>query len=65
MQPKSDYLELIKEYTEKQWGRDCKDLSAFIIRRLPVRMIYDNNYFNDKYQGIPVGGYNKLFEGLL
>lgn len=56
---------LIKEYTEKQWGRDCKDLPAFIIKRLPVRMIYDNNYFNDKYQGIPIGGYNKLIDGLL
>lgn len=56
---------LIKEYTEKQWGRDCKDLPAFIIKRLPVRMVFDNNYFNDKYQGIPIGGYNKLIEGLL
>ena len=56
---------LIKEYTEKQWGRKCADLPAFIIKRLPVRMIYDNNYFNDKYQGIPIGGYNKLIEGLL
>lgn len=56
---------LIKEYTEKQWGRDCKDLPAFIIKRLPVRLTFDNNYFNDKYQGIPVGGYNKLTEGLL
>ena len=56
---------LIKEYTEKQWGRDCKELPAFIIKRLPVRMVYDNNYFNDKYQGIPIGGYNKLIEGLL
>lgn len=56
---------LIKEYTEKQWGRDCKDLPAFIIKRLPVRMVFDNNYFNDKYQGIPVGGYNKLIDGLL
>lgn len=56
---------LVKEYTEKQWGRDCKDLPAFIIKRLPVRLIFDNNYFNDKYQGIPVGGYNKLIEGLL
>ena len=59
------FEKLIKEYTEKQWGRDCKDLPAFIIRRLPVRLVYDNNYFNDKYQGIPVGGYNKLIEGLL
>ena len=56
---------LIKGYTEKQWGRDCKELPAFIINRLPVRMIFDNNYFNDKYQGIPIGGYNKLIEGLL
>ena len=59
------YEKLIKGYTEKQWGRDCKDLPAFIIKRLPVRLIYDNNYFNDKYQGIPEGGYNKLIEGLL
>lgn len=59
------FQKLIKEYTEKQWGRDCKDLPAFIIKRLPVRMIFDNNYFNDKYQGIPIGGYNKLIEGLL
>ena len=56
---------LIKEYTEKQWGRKCTDLPAFIIKRLPVRMVFDNNYFNDKYQGIPVGGYNRLVEGLL
>lgn len=62
---KDIFYKLIKEYTEKQWGRDCKDLPAFIIRRLPVRMIFDNNYFNDKYQGIPIGGYNKLVEGLL
>ncbi len=62
---KDIFNKLIKEYTEKQWGRDCKDLPAFIIRRLPVRMIFDNNYFNDRYQGIPVGGYNKLIEGLL
>lgn len=62
---KDIFQKLIKEYTEKQWGRDCKDLPAFIIRRLPVRLVYDNNYFNDKYQGIPVGGYNKLIEGLL
>lgn len=59
------YEKLIKGYTEKQWGRDCKDLPAFIIKRLPVRMIFDNNYFNDRYQGIPIGGYNKLIEGLL
>ena len=56
---------LIKEYTEKQWGRSCKDLPAFIIKRLPVRFVFDNNYFNDKYQGIPIGGYNKLIDGLL
>lgn len=56
---------LIKEYTEKQWGRDCKDLPAFIIKRLPVRMVFDNNYFNDRYQGIPIGGYNRLIDGLL
>lgn len=62
---KDIFEKLIKEYTEKQWGRDCKDLPAFIIRRLPVRLVYDNNYFNDKYQGIPVGGYNKLIDGLL
>ncbi|GLR10870.1 UDP-galactopyranose mutase [Mixta theicola] len=59
------YETLIKEYTEKQWGRKCKDLPAFIIRRLPVRFSYDNNYFNDTYQGIPVGGYNKLINALL
>ncbi len=59
------YEALIKGYTEKQWGRSCTELPAFIIRRLPVRMIFDNNYFNDKYQGIPVGGYNKLINGLL
>ena len=62
---KDIFRKLIKEYTEKQWGRDCKDLPAFIIERLPVRMVFDNNYFNDKYQGIPVGGYNKLIDGLL
>lgn len=56
---------LIKEYTEKQWGRKCVELPAFIIKRLPVRLVFDNNYFNDKYQGIPVGGYNKLIDGLL
>jgi UDP-galactopyranose mutase len=59
------YEKLIKEYTEKQWGRDCKDLPAFIIRRLPLRFVYDNNYFNDLYQGIPVGGYNALVDKLL
>lgn len=62
---KDIFYKLIKEYTEKQWGRDCKELPAFIIKRLPVRMIFDNNYFNDRYQGIPVGGYNKLIDGLL
>ena len=59
------YEQLIKGYTEKQWGRPCKELPAFIIRRLPVRMTFDNNYFNDLYQGIPMGGYNKLIDGLL
>jgi UDP-galactopyranose mutase len=59
------YYKLIKGYTEKQWGRDARELPAFIIKRLPVRFTYDNNYFNDKYQGIPIGGYNKLTEGLL
>ncbi|WP_304154083.1 UDP-galactopyranose mutase [Phocaeicola plebeius] len=59
------YERLIKGYTEKQWGRKCTELPAFIINRLPVRMVFDNNYFNDKYQGIPIGGYNKLTEGLL
>lgn len=59
------YEQLIKGYTEKQWGRKCTELPAFIIRRLPVRMTYDNNYFSDSYQGIPIGGYNKLIEGLL
>lgn len=62
---KDIFYKLIKEYTEKQWGRDCKELPAFIIKRLPVRMMFDNNYFNDKYQGIPIGGYNKLIDGLL
>ena len=56
---------LIKEYTEKQWGRKCTELPAFIIKRLPLRFVYDNNYFNDTYQGIPVGGYNQLINGLL
>jgi UDP-galactopyranose mutase len=59
------YEKLIKGYTEKQWGRPCTALPAFIIRRLPVRMVYDNNYFNDRYQGIPEGGYNILFNQLL
>ncbi|RYY68437.1 MAG: UDP-galactopyranose mutase [Chitinophagaceae bacterium] len=59
------YEKLIKGYTEKQWGRKATDLPAFIIKRLPVRFTFDNNYFNDKYQGIPMGGYNKITEGLL
>jgi UDP-galactopyranose mutase len=59
------YETLIKGYTEKQWGRKANELPAFIIKRLPVRFTYDNNYFNDKYQGIPIGGYNKLIDGLL
>ena len=62
---KDIFEKLIKEYTEKQWGRSCKDLPSFIIKRLPVRFVFDNNYFNDKYQGIPIGGYNKLIDGLL
>ena len=59
------YMKLIKGYTEKQWGRSCRELPAFIIKRLPVRYTFDNNYFNDRYQGIPIGGYNKLIAGLL
>ncbi len=59
------YEKLIQGYTEKQWGRKCCDLPAFIIKRLPVRYTYDNNYFNARYQGIPIGGYNKIIEGLL
>ncbi len=59
------YERLIKGYTEKQWGRKCTELPAFIIKRLPVRLVFDNNYFNDKYQGIPIGGYNKLIDSLL
>ena len=59
------YERLIKGYTEKQWGRKCTELPAFIIKRLPVRLVFDNNYFNDRYQGIPIGGYNRLTEGLL
>jgi UDP-galactopyranose mutase len=59
------FEKLIKGYTEKQWGRKCEDLPAFIIKRLPVRLAFDNNYFNDRYQGIPIGGYNKLVDGLL
>lgn len=62
---KDIYEALIKGYTEKQWGRKCTELPAFIIKRLPVRFVHDNNYFNDKYQGIPIGGYNKLINGLL
>jgi UDP-galactopyranose mutase len=59
------YEKLVKGYTEKQWNRECKELPAFIIKRLPVRLIYDNNYFNDRYQGIPIGGYTKLVEKML
>lgn len=62
---RSVYEKLIKGYTEKQWGRDCKDLPSFIIKRLPLRFIYDNNYFNDRYQGIPVGGYTAVVERML
>ena len=62
---KDIYEKLIKGYTEKQWGRKATDLPAFIIKRLPIRFTFDNNYFNDKYQGIPIGGYNKLIDGLL
>ena len=62
---KDIFFALIKEYTEKQWGRKCTELPAFIIKRLPVRMVFDNNYFNDRFQGIPIGGYNKLIDGLL
>ena len=59
------YEKLIKGYTEKQWNKECKDLPAFIIKRLPVRLTYDNNYFNDRYQGIPIGGYTKMVENML
>lgn len=59
------YTKLVKGYTEKQWGRDCRDLPAFIIRRLPCRFTYDNNYFNDRWQGIPIGGYTKMVEKML
>lgn len=59
------YEKLIKGYTEKQWGRDCRDLPSFIIKRLPVRFTFNNNYFNDRYQGIPIGGYNKIIEKML
>lgn len=62
---KDMFQKFIKEYTEKQWGRRCNELPVFIIKRLPVRFVFDNNYFNDKYQGVPIGGYNKLVEGLL
>lgn len=62
---KTIYEKLVKGYTEKQWGRKCTELPSFIIKRLPVRFIYDNNYFNDKYQGIPIGGYTKLVEKML
>lgn len=62
---KDIYEALIKGYTEKQWGRSCKEIPSFIIKRLPVRFVFDNNYFNDRYQGIPMGGYNALIEGLL
>ncbi|MCH4099733.1 MAG: UDP-galactopyranose mutase [Prevotella sp.] len=62
---KDIFYTLIKEYTEKQWGRKCTELPTFIIKRLPVRFVFDNNYFNDSYQGIPIGGYNKLIAGLL
>lgn len=59
------YEKLVKGYTEKQWGRDCKELPSFIIKRLPLRFVYDNNYFSDRYQGIPIGGYTKIVEKLL
>ena len=59
------FEKLVKGYTEKQWGRSCSELPAFIIRRLPVRFTYDNNYFNDRYQGIPIGGYTKIVEKML
>ena len=59
------FEKLVKGYTEKQWGRDCKELPAFIIKRLPVRLTFDNNYFNALYQGIPIGGYTKLIENIL
>lgn len=62
---KDIYERLIKGYTEKQWGRDCTDLPSFIIKRLPVRFTYDNNYFNDRFQGIPIGGYNTIIEKML
>ena len=59
------YKKLIKGYTEKQWGRSATDLPPFIIKRLPVRLTFDNNYFNDRYQGIPIGGYNVIIENML
>ena len=59
------YEKLIEGYTRKQWGRECKELPAFIIRRLPVRFTYDNNYFNDRFQGIPIGGYTRIVEKML
>ena len=62
---KDIYEKLVKEYTEKQWGRDCKELPSFIIKRLPLRFTFDNNYFNDRYQGIPIGGYNVIIEKML
>lgn len=62
---KDVYEKLVKGHTEKQWGRPCTELPAFIIKRLPCRFIYDNNYFNDRYQGIPIGGYTKIIEKLL
>ncbi len=62
---KDVFEKLVKGYTEKQWGRSCSELPAFIIRRLPVRFTYDNNYFNDRYQGIPIGGYTKIVEKML
>lgn len=62
---KDVYEKLIKGYTEKQWGRDCKELPSFIIKRLPLRFVYDNNYFNDRFQGIPMGGYTKIVEKML
>jgi len=62
---KTIFEKLVKEYTEKQWGKSCEELPAFIIKRLPVRFIFDNNYFNDRYQGIPIGGYTKIVEKML
>lgn len=62
---KDVYEKLVKGYTEKQWGRDCTELPAFIIKRLPMRFTYDNNYFNDRFQGIPMGGYTQIVEKML